>query len=115
MNRIKRQHSGKDRIICVNAPGKLRFFYQPVGMAAGERAFLFDIDFSSSIYSYFRRKGRCVGDRANSITVDELYRFREYGNRQLASTVERLPGWIDYVIAYELNDDYEAADMECCG
>ena len=53
MKKMKAKHHEKDRIVCVSLPGKQSFYYQPVGTK--ERLWLFDTDFSGSVFVFFRQ------------------------------------------------------------
>ncbi len=97
MKKIKAAHSGLDRIVCVNGNGTQSFFYQPHG--ASTREWLFDDDFHGSLFTFFRDKGCRAGKKSFSITLDQLYRFRAYGNERLTRSLERIPPMVNYVLA----------------
>ena len=71
MNRIKRRHSDKDRVVCVSIPSKQWFYYQPA--RGNHRVYLFETEFSGSVFAYFRDRGRNLADRGFSLTIQELY------------------------------------------
>lgn len=39
-----------------------------------------------------------MNDRGFSLTIKELYEFKEYHNHKLAGVIKRIPGQIEYVI-----------------
>lgn len=96
MKKVKEEHSNKDRIICVTIPNHLQFFYQAEGSRG--REYLFETDFSGSVFAYFRERGCKLSDQIFSISIRELYTFRDYHNVRLRKTLERLPILIDYVL-----------------
>lgn len=97
MKKIKAMFDKNDRIICISVPGKHQFFYQSA--RTNERIWLFDTkDYSGSIFDYFRTKGRNMSDRGFSLTIKELYEFKEYHNHKLAMLMERISGQVEYVI-----------------
>lgn len=97
MKRIKASFDQKDRIVCVTNQGCHEFYYQPVG--SKKRILLFTIDeFSGSVFAYFRNKGRNMSDIGFSLTIKELYQFKEYHNRKLTAVMKRIPGQVEYVI-----------------
>ena len=97
MRKIKNANiSQKDRIVCESIPNKLRFSYKAVG--TNEEMYLFETDYSPSLYQYFRNTGRRDGTNALSMTISQFYCFREYHNKKLAKTLERIPAMIDYVL-----------------
>lgn len=97
MKKIRTQHSSSDRIVCASLPGKHKFYYQPA--RGSERVWLFDTkDYSIDIFSYFRDKGRKLGNKSFSLTIRELYEFKKYHNRELAAVMQRLPGQLEYVL-----------------
>ncbi len=97
MRKIKAMFDKNDRIVCISIPGKHQFFYQPV--RTNERIWLFDTkDYSGSIFDYFRTKGRNMSERGFSLTIKELYEFKEYHNRKLLAVMERIPSQLEYVI-----------------
>lgn len=96
MKKIKNVNQ-KDRVICVTVSGGHEFYYQPVN--SKERIWLFETeDFSGSIFAYFRSKGRNLSDRGFSLTIKELYEFKEYHNYKLAAVMKRIPSQVEYVI-----------------
>ena len=102
MQIIKARFSSKDRIICISVPGKHRFYYQPAG--THEQIWLFDTKaYSPSIFLYFHRNGRRMSDKGNSLTIKEIYEFKEYHNFKLAALMERIPR----AVAYVIRDHYE--------
>jgi len=97
MRKINAKCNNGDRVVCVSVPGKHEFYYQPAGTR--ERIWLFATkDYSGSIFTYFRRKGRNMNDRGFSLTIKELYEFKEYHNHDLATVIKRIPGQVEYVI-----------------
>ena len=96
MRKIKTDISQKDRIVCESIPDKLRFCYRAA--AEKKNTFLFDTDFSYSIFQYFREHGRREGNNALSITISQFYCFRDYHNKKLAKTLERIPTMVDFVL-----------------
>lgn len=96
MRKIKNNISQKDRIVCESIPNKLRFSYKAAGTKDG--MYLFETPFSPSLYQYFRDNGRKDGINALSMTIRQVYRFREYHNKKLAKTLERIPAMVDYVL-----------------
>lgn len=104
MRKIKANISQKDRIISVNIPGGNKFYYQPAG--SNERLFLFATnDFSGSVFTYFRDKGREIKGIGYSLTIKELYNFRSYHNPKLTRIINRIPTMIDYVISEQLEEE----------
>lgn len=90
MKKIKASFDQKDRIVCVTNQGCHEFYYQPVG--SKKRILLFTTDeFSGSVFAYFRNKGRNMSDIGFSLTIKELYQFKEYHNRKLAAVMKRIP------------------------
>ena len=101
MKRIYEKHSEKDRIICVTSD-KHEFYYQPA--KTSDRFWLFSIPrFSRSLFAYFRSRGCQIGEREYSLTIRELYGFRDFHNVRLAHILERIPCLVDYVIRNELS------------
>ena len=97
MKKIKASFDQKDRIVCVTNQGCHEFYYQPVG--SKKRILLFTTDeFSGSVFAYFRNKGRNMSDIGFSLTIKELYQFKEYHNRKLAAVMKRIPDQVEYVI-----------------
>ena len=97
MRKIKANFDKNDRIVCISVPGKHQFFYQPAG--TNERIWLFVTkDYSGSIFNYFRTKGRNMSDMGFSLTIKELYEFKEYHNHKLVALMERIPSQVEYVI-----------------
>ena len=97
MRKIKNANiSQKDRIVCESIPNKLRFSYMAAG--TNEEMYLFEIAYSPSLYQYFRNTGRRDGNNALSMTISQFYCFREYHNKKLAKTLERIPAMVDYVL-----------------
>ena len=88
--------SQKDRIVCESIPNKLRFSYKAAGTKRG--MFLFETAYSPSLYQHFRDHGRREGNNALSMTISQFYCFREYHNKKLAKTLERIPATVDYVL-----------------
>ena len=81
MKKIKVPHDNKSRVICVNSPGKLDFWYQPADSA--KRYWLMEHPFSGSIYAYFRDYGRKMNSPGFSLTLGEVYRFRKHNSVRL--------------------------------
>ena len=97
MRKIKAKFDKNDRIVCISVPGKHQFFYQPAG--TNERIWLFNTkDYSGSIFNYFRTKGRNMSDMGFSLTIKELYEFKEYHTHKLVALMERIPSQVEYVI-----------------
>lgn len=97
MRKIKNANiSQKDRIVCASLPDKLRFSYRAADEK--ENIFLFDTEFSYSIFHYFREHGRREGNNALSMTINQFYCFRDYHNTKLAKTLDRIPAMVDYVL-----------------
>lgn len=97
MRKIKNANiSQKDRIVCESIPNKLRFSYKAVG--TNEEMYLFETAYSPSLHQYFRNIGRRDGTNALSMTISQFYCFREYHNKKLAKTLERIPAMVDYVL-----------------
>lgn len=103
MRKIKNNNiSQKDRIVCESIPNKLRIFYKAVGTKDGK--YLFETAYSPSLYQYFRNNGRSDGNNALSMTISQFYCFREYHNKKLAKTLERIPAMVDYVLMVDAWD-----------
>ena len=100
MKRIHEKHSNKDRIICVSIPGCQQFYYQKAG--SSDRAYLFETDYSGSVFAFFRDKGRNLAGRGFSLTIKELYEVHDYHNVKLTHTLERIPVWIDYILKEDI-------------
>ena len=96
MKKIKVPHENKARIICVNGPGKLDFWYQPADSA--QRYWLMEQPFSGSIFAYFRDYGRKMNSPGFSLTLGEVYRFRKHNSVRLNRLMERLPGRVDHAV-----------------
>lgn len=97
MRKIKAKHDNNDRIICVTITDKHRFYYQPAG--SFERFWLFDTkEYSSSIFVYFRNRGRNMEGRGFSLTIKELYDFKNYQNPKLAAIIRQIPLQVDYIL-----------------
>lgn len=115
MKKINAKFDNKDRIICVTIFGGHQFFYQPYGTK--ERYWLFNTkEFSASIFSYFRKYGRNLGDLEFSLTLKEFYEFKRYHNQKLSKLVERIPSQVEYVIReYIINpkEVYKQCDKVC--
>lgn len=111
MKRIKSLvRSNKDRIICVAGEDRMDYYYQPEG--GKKRYWLNGSSFRGSVFSYFRQKGRNMEGIGFSLTLGQLYRFKEYQNPVLTKLLERLPGMVDYVIAeYVLPDRSQQAEV----
>ena len=101
MKKINEKHSEKDRIICISSD-KHQFYYQPAG--TNDRFWLLDVpSYSHSVFTYFLNRGRRDREQEFSLTIGELYRFRDFHNIKLAHILERIPGLVDYVIRNELS------------
>ncbi len=96
MKRINALHNDGDRIICKTSLGKHEFFYQPVGTR--EKLWLFSTDFSGSVFIYFRDFGRRMDESGFSLTLKELYKFKDYRNYKLANLMDRIPKQVEYAI-----------------
>lgn len=97
MKKIKASFDQKDRIVCVTNQSCHEFYYQPVG--SKEHILLFMThEFSGSVFTYFRSKGRNLSDIGFSLTIKELYEFKEYHNRKLAAVMKRIPSQVEYVL-----------------
>ena len=97
MRKIKSSFNQKDRVICVTVPGGHEFYYQPAG--SRDRILLFVTrGFSGSVFAYFRDKGRNLEGQGHSLTVRELYRFKDFRNVKLTAVIQRIPAMIDYVL-----------------
>lgn len=104
MRKIKAKFDQNDRIVCISVPGKHQFLYQPAG--TNEQIWLFDTkNYSGSIFNYFRTKGRNMSDMGFSLTIKELYEFKEYHNHKLTALMERIPGQVEYVIRERSEDE----------
>ncbi len=100
MKKIKAPHDNRSRIVCVSTPGRHNFYYQPAGTR--DRYWLAEYPFSGSVFAYFRDKGRNLHERGFSLTIGQLYAFRDYSNIRLARVMNSLPGQIDYVIRHRI-------------
>ena len=96
MKRARNNYDNKDRVLCVTVPGKHQMYYQPAHTKA--RYWLIDVDFSGSIFAYFRDYGRNLYDRGFSLTLGELHQFDKYHNPKLARLMIRIPKQIDYLL-----------------
>lgn len=97
MKRINAKHDNKDRIVCVTTTDKHEFYYQPVN--SKEILWLFDTkEFSGSVFAYFRNHGKKYKDKSYSLTIKELYEFKNYSNSKLAKIIQRIPNMVEYVI-----------------
>ena len=111
VKRINAKHNNGDRVICVTERGKHRFYYQPVGTS--RRFWLFDTRrFSGSVFAFFRKNGRNMGDNGFSLTVKELYRSSKSRNCKISKIMERIPGQVEYVIRENISDEYEYRSEE---
>ena len=99
MRKIHAKHDNKDRIICAGEPGKIVFFYQPVG--SKKLHWLLETAFCPSVFAVFRDKGRLVEGKKYGLTIGELHRLRNPHNPKLEKILERIPMELDYVIRYE--------------
>ena len=73
MKRIHANFDNRDRIICISTPGFQQFYYQPV--RSSERYWLFNTEFSGSVFAYFRKNGLHVCEKGFSLTLRQLYKF----------------------------------------
>ena len=97
MRKINMSHDNKDRIICVSGSGKLKFYYQPFGTR--ERIWFFDTkNFSSSVFAFFCKYGRCLDDIGFSMTIKEIYEISNKRNVKLTRIIERIPIQVEYVL-----------------
>lgn len=102
MKKIKASFDPKDRVVCVTNQGCHEFYYQPVG--SKERILLFMTDeFSGSVFTYFRDRGRNMHGRGFSLTIRELYEFKRFHNVKLTTVINRIPTMIDYVLRERLD------------
>ena len=113
MKKINACINQKDRIVCEAILGALVFYYQPAGTK--DRVQLFKTDaFSGSVWAYFRDHGRNMNDRGISITIKQLYMFKEYRNAKLAHIINRIPAQVEYVIREHIGSvDHEKAVSTC--
>lgn len=96
-------HTSKDRVICVTSDTGHDFYYQPVKSKV--KYWLNHIAFSPSIEAYFRKKGCDMDGFGVSLTLRELYAFKDYHNYKLSCLMDRFGGQIEYVIKeYILNE-----------
>ena len=102
--------NNKDRIVCVTVLGRHEFYYQPV--ATGERIWLFGVPFSGSVWTYFRTKGRNLQGRGFSLTVKELYQFKDYKNPKLTHIMERIPVLINYTLKTAVQETAQATKAD---
>ena len=94
----------KDRVICVSSSnGKQDFYFQ---QGKGERVWLFQSNFSGSVFNFFREHGHMT-ELGFSLTIRQIYSLKNkaYANVKITRIFDRLPGAVNYVIAYELTDD----------
>lgn len=96
MKKMKAKHHEKDRIVCVSLPGKQSFYYQPVGTK--ERLWLFDTDFSGSVFVFFRQNGRCLEGCGFSLICKELYKIGYGRNKKINKILGSIPAQADYVL-----------------
>ena len=102
MRKINAKFDQKDRVICVTVDGGHEFYYQPV--RSNERILLFTMDkFSGSVFAYFRDRGRNLSGSGFSLTVEQLYSFKNFKNPKLTHVIERFPGMIEYVLRERTN------------
>lgn len=106
MKKINSDHSNKDRILCITIPGKNKLFYQPEN--SRYRIWLFDTDFSDSIFVYFRKYGRSMDDAGYSLTIGELYHANKHRNSKLSKLMDRISRQTDYVIRESLLENKKA-------
>lgn len=97
MKKINTCINQKDRIVCEAIPGALVFHYQPAETKNRIKLFATDA-FSGSVWAYFRDNGRNMNDRGYSLTIREIYSFKNYKNKKLAHIINRIPGQVEYVI-----------------
>lgn len=102
MRKIKNANiSQRDRIVCESVPNMLRFSYKAAGK--NEEMYLFETDYSPSLYQYFRDNGRKDGINALSMTISQAHQHPKY-NKKLTKFFERLPKMIDYVLMVDTWD-----------
>lgn len=113
MKKINAYINQKDRIVCEAIPGALVFHYQPA--ETKNRIKLFETDaFSGSVWAYFRDNGRNMNDRGYSLTIREIYSFKDYKNKKLAHIINRIPAQVEYVIREHIGAvDHENAVTAC--
>lgn len=108
MKKVKSSINQKDRIICVTERGYHEFYYQPAGTK--QRTLIFSTnEFSGSVFAYFRDKGRSINDRGFSLTIKELYEFKQFHNVKLSNVINRIPVMINHVLSEQIEDSRIAA------
>ena len=111
VKRINAKHHNGDRVICVTERDKHRFYYQPVGTS--RRFWLFDTRrFSGSVFAFFRKNGRNMGDKGFGLTMKELYKISKSRNCKISKIMERISGQVEYVIRENFADEYEYRSEE---
>lgn len=101
MKKINAAFNSQDRIICVSNHGTQRFFYQPYG--THDRHWLFDADFSGSVFHYFKAHGRNLSGPGFSLTIREFYQYKySRGDTKLNKLMDRIPGYVEYAIKEEI-------------
>lgn len=94
---IKNNINQKDRVICVTTSGKHELYYQSAG--SKKRTFIFaTVNFSGSVFDYIRNKGRNLSEKGLSLTIKELYEYKEYRNVKLTRVINRIPKMIEQAI-----------------
>lgn len=110
MKKIAVKHDNRDRIICVTVPGKHEFYYQAANTK--ERIWLFDTkEFYGSVFAYFRDKGRNLYGRGYSLTLKEIYAFRDFSNWRVTKVIENIPRQVEYVLVNNICKAKEITDM----
>lgn len=101
MKKIKASFDEKDRVLCVTGRDRHEFYYQPI--RSSERILLFVMDeFSGSVWSYFREKGRNMNGRGFSLTIRELYDFKLFHNAKLTKVIQRITMVMNDVLSEHL-------------
>lgn len=97
MKKIHADLDQKDRVVCETARDSHAFYYQPA--RSNSRTLLFTTPyFSGSVFAYFRDKGTQQNERGFSLTVGQLYSYRQYSNIRLAHTIDHIAIMLDYVL-----------------
>jgi hypothetical protein len=96
MKKIRVSHNKKDCIRYIFDGTKQSIYYQPYGTK--EQLWLFDSKFSYSIYSFFHKNGRRLGDNCLGISLAELYEVGHSRNFKIDKLLDRIPAQVDYVL-----------------
>lgn len=108
MKKVKSSIDQKDRIICVTERGYHEFYYQPAGTK--QRTLIFSTnEFSGSVFANYRDKGRSIDDRGFSLTISELYEFKQFHNVKLTNVINRIPVMINHVLRDKFDEDNRIA------